>query len=344
VSTDLTIRDDQTYWTERQVAGLRQIGVGNAAPADLAVFFHYAVKTGLDPFARQIYMIERQGKQTIQTGIDGLRLIARRAADRSGGSFGIGDIFWCGEDGIWRDVWLAKIPPSAAKSVVYRDGQPFSAVALFSEYAGTKRDGSLMSMWATKGALMLGKCAEASALRKAFPQDLSGLYSFDEMAVADEPHTNGNGAQPRRPGMAGLRDAVAPPAPKADEPVDAEVVDDTPRTGGGGGSLADTSVTEGAAGSIPASDTPPSSDRSAPGATSPAPGSDTLTRAQLTKIHVLLGEQGMGEDRDLGLGCLSDILDREVGSSKTLTKAEAHKVIERLELPDPSESPMEATS
>lgn len=307
-STDLTIRDDQTYWTERQIAGLRQLGVGNAAGADLAVFFHYAVKTGLDPFARQIYMIERQGKQTIQTGIDGLRLIARRAADASHGTFGIGDILWCGPDGKWVDVWLANEPPSAAKAVVFRDGQPFSAVALFSEYAGRKRDGSLMSMWATKGALMLGKCAESSALRKAFPQDLSGLYASEELAVTDEPHSNG--AVPgRRSGMAGLRDAVAPP--RAEEPVDADVVEDTPQTG----DAAESAPTDG----VEVSPTPPP----------PAASSDLITKAQLTKLHILLGEAGL-EERVAGLAYLSDVLDRPVDSSKTLSKAEGTKVIETL--------------
>ena len=71
----------------------------------------------------------------------------------------------------------------------------------------------------------------------------------------------------------------------------------------------------------------------------PIPADDTTaepdgdhTKAQLAKIHILLGEQGMGE-RDAGLACLSDILDRPVASSKSLSKAEAHKVIEALNVP-----------
>ncbi|MGO4984910.1 phage recombination protein Bet, partial [Collinsella sp. Sow4_E3] len=188
--SELAITSEQSRFTDRQVATLRQIGLQGATEADLEVFFHHCQRTGLDPFARQIYMIERfqNGRKlwTIQTGIDGFRLIARRATDAARGTLGYESTQWCGTDGVWRDVWLSERPPSAARVTVLRDGHPFPAVALFAEYAGRKRDGSLSSMWETKGALMLGKCAEALALRKAFPIDLSGLYTAEEMHQADQ--------------------------------------------------------------------------------------------------------------------------------------------------------------
>ena len=188
-TTALAIADNQTEFTQGQVATLRQIGVDNATREDLAVFFHVVRRTGLDPFARQIYMVGRWSKQgtkfTIQTGIDGYRLIARRAVDRTRETLGYEDTLWCGTDGKWVDVWLSKEPPAAAKVTVLRNGSPYSAVALFSEYAQTTKDGSLTQMWREKGALMIAKCAEALALRKAFPQDLSGLYTAEEMAQAD---------------------------------------------------------------------------------------------------------------------------------------------------------------
>ncbi|WP_052061922.1 phage recombination protein Bet [Rhodococcoides fascians] len=193
-STALTIREDQFEFSSQQVAALKQLGVDQATDGDLSVFFHQAKQTGLDPFAKQIYMIGRNAKlddgswgkkYTIQTGIDGYRLIARRAAKKERESLGYGDTLWCGEDGQWRDVWLARTNPSAAKVTVIRDGQPFAAVALWTEYVQTTRDGKPNTMWSKMGANQLAKCAEALALRKAYPQDLSGIYTSEEMGQTE---------------------------------------------------------------------------------------------------------------------------------------------------------------
>jgi len=194
--SELVIEPTQTSWSPQQVAALRQLGVDAAADGDLSVFFHVCNRTGLDPFARQIYMIGRNSKNmrtdqwetkyTIQTGIDGFRLIARRASDRARTTLGYEDTVWCGDDGQWTDVWLSDKPPRAAKLAVIRDGQRYPAVALMSEYMGTDKQGNPTRMWQTKGALMLAKCAEALALRKAFPQDLSGLYTADEMQASND--------------------------------------------------------------------------------------------------------------------------------------------------------------
>lgn len=194
----LTLHAGQEFWTEKQLAGLAQLGVAGASNGDLAVFMHVAQRTGLDPFAKQIYMIGRETnvkgedgqwhkviKQTIQTGIDGFRLIARRAVDASGETLSIDGGAWCGPDGVWQDVWLGTGAPAAARVIVRRGGHEFVGVAILSEYAQMKRDGTTVGQWANRPAGMLAKCAEALALRKAFPLDLSGIYSDDEMEQAD---------------------------------------------------------------------------------------------------------------------------------------------------------------
>lgn len=225
--TGLAMSNEQEWWNDKQLAGLRQLGVDRASNGDLAVFLHVCQRTGLDPFAKQIYMIERQGKQTIQTGIDGFRLVARRAVDAAGESLSISGGEWCGPDGEWRDVWLDQAPPAAARVVVKRGGHEFVGVALFREYAQTKRDGALMAQWATRPAGMLAKCAEALALRKAFPLDLSGVFTDDEMGQAEN-------RRPRREGSLGA--ALAEPKPEQDdETVDGEIVEDWPEAATPGG-------------------------------------------------------------------------------------------------------------
>lgn len=179
MSTSLAITQEQSYWSEKQIAALKQLGLANANPADLAVFFHQAQKTGLDPFARQIYMIERGGRFTIQSSIDGLRIVALRSGNYGGQT----PAEWCGDDGVWKDVWLDKNPPLAARvGVYYKDApNPTYATAKWDSYAQTS------PIWRKMPDLMLAKCAEALALRKAFPNDLSGIYSDEEMAQADSP-------------------------------------------------------------------------------------------------------------------------------------------------------------
>lgn len=194
MSSELTITQDQTDWTAQQVAALKTLGVSNdVTQADLAIFLTQSKRTGLDPFSRQIYMIGRkqktangyETKQTIQVGIDGLRAIAHRVAQQCHEVFSMSDTLWADKTGTWHDVWLAPEPPAAAKVSVKRGGGVFSAVAIFKEYAPIY-NGKLSGMWASKPALMIAKCAEALALRKAFPSDMSGIYTDDEMSRAED--------------------------------------------------------------------------------------------------------------------------------------------------------------
>lgn len=162
----------------------------------VAQFLHTCQRTGLDPLARQIYCIGRfsrgQVEWSIQTAIDGFRVIA----ERSGKYAGQDAAEWLTEKGEWVPAFIKSVHgdrPLAARVAVYRSDwhhdKPAVGIATWDEYAQTKRDGSRTEMWRQRGPGQLAKCAEALALRKAFPNDLSGLYADDEMtnAVVDVP-------------------------------------------------------------------------------------------------------------------------------------------------------------
>lgn len=173
----LAITPDQTTFSTQQKAALGHIGLGKTPEGDVLAFLHLCQRTGLDPWSRQIYLIERGGKWTPQTAIDGFRVIAERRSVYRGQT----SPQWCGPDGVWRDVWLEKEPPTAARVGVLRSDrdEPAYEVCLFAEFDVGN------AMWKQKPAHMIKKVAESAALRKAFPQDVAGLVTDDEAAAAE---------------------------------------------------------------------------------------------------------------------------------------------------------------
>jgi phage recombination protein Bet len=181
--------DVQTTFNSETVNLIKNtVAPKNLTEKEFEMFIYQANRTGLDPLSRQIYCIKSKDKVSIQATIDGFRLIAERTGLYQGQT----PVIWCGEDGIWKDVWLKKENPAAAKVGVNRKGftEPLYAIARFETYAQKNYEGKLNYTWLKMPDLMIGKCAEALALRKAFPQELSNIYSSEEMAnFTDEPET-----------------------------------------------------------------------------------------------------------------------------------------------------------
>jgi phage recombination protein Bet len=167
-----------TQWTQEQTQLISSTIAPGCTPDELKLFSYACQRSGLDPFSKQIYAIKRGGKMSIQVGIDGLRSVAERSGQLDGSA-----TFWIGdtEGSQWSDVWLGSKPPAAAKTIIYRkgSGHPFVGVARFQDYNAGQ------GLWSKMPAAMLAKCSEALALRKAFPADMSSLYTADEMEQAE---------------------------------------------------------------------------------------------------------------------------------------------------------------
>lgn len=183
MTTDVTVYEQggavgrAINFDEEKLALLRKTLANGLTETEFQLFTQSCSRLRLDPFAKQIYAMKAGGRMVLMIGIDGLRLIASETGEYEGQ---VGPE-WCGEDGIWRDVWLEKAVPAAARVGVYRRNfrDPLWGVASFKTF------GKGTDTWKGMPDIMLAKCAEAQALRKAFPQQVGELYTEAESAAID---------------------------------------------------------------------------------------------------------------------------------------------------------------
>lgn len=146
---------------------------------EFELFLHICKRTGLDPFAKQIFPVFRwdsklgRNVMTIQTSIDGYRVIAERT-----GNYAPGKEIVYSYSGEGKLLSATSYVKKLTKDGTWHE---IAATAFWEEYAQVSKTGDLTTFWKKMPHLMLGKCAESLALRKAFPAELSGLYTNEEM-------------------------------------------------------------------------------------------------------------------------------------------------------------------
>ena len=161
----------------------------------LDVFIEAAKRYNMNPIANQIYPQVRQGKMTIMTGIDGYRLVADRTGKYAGN-----------DDPVYDNEEQPRLATVTVYKIVGGERCAFTASARWDQYFPGEKQGF---MWKKMPHLMLGKCAEALALRKAFPAELSGMYTEEEMQQSGKPDN-----------------MMQPPKPQREVPVQAAPADD----------------------------------------------------------------------------------------------------------------------
>lgn len=177
-------KNDVSFSIEQVDVIKKSIAPEGTTDAELSLFITQCKRTQLDPFSRQIYATKIKGKLSVQATIDGFRLIAERSGAYQGQTLPE----FLTKEGKWVEVWTSIGYPIACKVGVLKKGftQPLYAIAKWDSYAQKTYDGKIAYMWAKMPEVMLAKVAEALALRKAFPNDLSGIYSQEEMDQATQ--------------------------------------------------------------------------------------------------------------------------------------------------------------
>lgn len=213
-----------------QLRTLRKNEAAGGTLADFSTAIKKAHRQNLDPLQDHVFFLanydKNKGREVLSLGISiaGLRSIAQSTGEYAGQK----GYFWCGPDGQWTDVWLKDEPPAAAKVGVLRQSfkEPLWNVARWDDYCPKNNKGNPMFMWADMGPHMLGKCCEANALRRAFPDRVSELYIPEEMDKKRSDSVSSSESAPEKTDetLDQLRQATgqAPPQPTGSQPSDAD--------------------------------------------------------------------------------------------------------------------------
>ncbi|HEY7117509.1 MAG TPA: recombinase RecT [Tepidisphaeraceae bacterium] len=170
----LVVVEESSFSAERR-AFIRKHFCADAPDHIAEPFIALCERRGLAPEEKQIYLVKRGKDWITQTGIDGYRALADRTGAYAGSDK---PRFHYDPDNL--------VTPDLAEVTVWKlvQGQRcgFTGEASWDEYCPEQGQDF---MWRKMPRTMLAKCAEALALRKAFPAQLSGIYVQEELDQAE---------------------------------------------------------------------------------------------------------------------------------------------------------------
>lgn len=189
----ITVKDDGSLDISRYaMSALRNSVFPGASDESIYMAAQYCAARKLDIFKKPIHIVplsirdsvtgKYETRDVIMPGIYELRTTAFRTGEMAG----------IDEPVFGEEKKIHGInAPEWCKITVYRiiAGQryAFTHTEFFEEAAATKNNGELNSMWTKRPRGQLAKCAEAGALRKAFPDEMGGLMTSDEVSEIDAP-------------------------------------------------------------------------------------------------------------------------------------------------------------
>jgi len=212
--TPLRARD----YTGAQLSLMRRTVAADCDDAEFNLFLEAARRIGLDPFRRQIYAVVYNKKKaekrrmSIITGIDGFRAVAARNGDyRPDEDEPQIEYSEAAKNPQSNPLGIVKAAVKCWKFGPDKQWHPLTGVAYWDEFAPLKEGGAMVetgevwpdsgkpkkefqgngtftlpadSKWRSMARVMIAKCAEAQAIRKGWPEDLSGVYAPEEMERA----------------------------------------------------------------------------------------------------------------------------------------------------------------
>lgn len=149
---------------DQKVIKTLQATVAKGATAEeFAMFTHFCQSTGLNPFKNEIWFIKANNRVQMMTGINGYFTVANQHPDYDGMQV--------------ETSYTEKGVPIESVCKVYRKDRRFPSIGR----ARWAEDHKPYGVWKEKPTLMLEKVSKSRALREAFPQELNGLYTKEEM-------------------------------------------------------------------------------------------------------------------------------------------------------------------